>query len=130
GDDDHADRVVVAQGGEGGAQLGQHGIAEGIAALGTIERDGGDEAVAGERDVVRHGGTCITLRLDRHARGDYHPGPHDSLGHASYREGAAGIPHGMPSASGGARPATEVTDSTDVPTHEARDRHRGSRASW
>src|ERR671937_794587 len=52
---------LMAQFGEGGAQLGQHGITEGIAALGTVERDGGDEAVAGEGDVVRHGGTCITL---------------------------------------------------------------------
>src|SRR5205809_729501 len=80
--------------------------------------------VANEGDVVRHGGTFITIGLDRHARRDYHSRSHDSPADSSYRdEGAAGIPNGMPSASGGARPARHVTDSTVPRQHEARDHH-------
>ena len=53
GHDDDASRRVVAQLGEGRAQLGEHLVAQRVAAIGPVERDGGDGAVAGEEDVSR-----------------------------------------------------------------------------
>jgi len=53
-DDHHADRDVVAQLGERRRQLGQHWIAQRVAALGTVQGDGRDRAVAGQADVLAH----------------------------------------------------------------------------
>src|SRR5262245_41440676 len=47
GDDDDARGSIVAQLDEGRAQVGQHRVAEGIAAVGTVQGDGRDRAVAG-----------------------------------------------------------------------------------
>src|SRR5262245_36481696 len=54
GHDDHARRRVVAQLGECRREIDEHGIAQRVAALGAIERDGGDDAIAREGDVVSH----------------------------------------------------------------------------
>ena len=44
---------------EGGAQLGQHRVAQRVAPVGAVQGDGGDEAVAREEDVFTHGGSII-----------------------------------------------------------------------
>ena len=54
GDDDHAGLGVVAQLDEGRGQLGQHGVAQRVAAVGPVERHGGDHSGPGQRDVVGH----------------------------------------------------------------------------
>jgi hypothetical protein len=59
GDDDDPGGRVVAQLGEGGAELGQHRVAQRVAPVGAVHGDGGDEAVAREEDVFTHGGSII-----------------------------------------------------------------------
>src|SRR2546427_9130088 len=53
-DDHQAHGGVVAQLAEGAAKLGQHGVAQRVAAIGTIQGHRGHGAVAVEADVVAH----------------------------------------------------------------------------
>src|SRR5438094_151297 len=53
-DDHQAHGGVVAQLAEGAAKLGQHGVAQRVAAIGTIQGHRGHGAVAVEVDVVAH----------------------------------------------------------------------------
>jgi hypothetical protein len=55
GHDDHPHGAVVAQLGEDRGQLGQHGVAQRIAPVGSVQRDRGDRHVADQRDVLTHG---------------------------------------------------------------------------